>query len=72
MKLVWTRRQPGLIVYAGLAYDHGPSTSTGLREDHMAPVQIWCEEHRCGRRIAFDMFKFRSEAELAMFLLKWS
>jgi hypothetical protein len=43
-----------------------------LEEADMTEVQYWCSVHRCGRRISYDMFKFRNEAEITMFLLKWS
>jgi|688.fasta_scaffold02406_35 hypothetical protein len=71
-KLVWIKKPPSLIIYAALRYDHNDAvTQTGLREDDIAPVQFWCEEHKCGRRMSFNMFKFRTKAELSMFLLKW-
>jgi hypothetical protein len=72
MKLVWQRDTPtSLTLYARLSYDHGPITQTGLRDHDLDPVQDWCVANRCGRRTSFEMFKFRNEAELSMFLLKW-
>jgi len=47
-------------------------TPTGLRSEHLDPVQDWCVQNRCGVRTSFDMFKFRNEKELAMFLLRWA
>ena len=58
-----------LIVY--LEYDHGAITATGLREEHLIPVQQWCEENHCGERISFDMWKFKHKQDLTAFLLKW-
>lgn len=73
MKIVWERDSAyPLIVIARIAYNHGAITTTGLRDTHLDPVQDWCVANKCGRRTAFDTFKFRNEAELAMFLLKWS
>jgi hypothetical protein len=43
----------------------------GLRETDMDPVQLWCEEHDCGKRMSFDTFCFRSKKEMTMFLLRW-
>jgi len=28
--------------------------------------------HDCGRRLSFDLFQFRNEAEVTAFLLRWS
>ena len=72
MKIVWERDAAyPLIIVARIAYDHGPITQTGLREHNLEPIQLWCMHNRCGRRTSFDTFKFRNEAELSMFFLKW-
>jgi hypothetical protein len=44
----------------------------GINEGDMDPIQAWCEEHKCGRRVSFDTFQFKSKKEITMFLLKWS
>ena len=73
MKLAWERYpETPLILYARMSYEHGAITSTGLRSEHLDPVQDWCVQNRCGVRTSFDMFKFRNEKELLMFLLRWS
>ena len=74
MKLVWHRlpEDHRLILCANIHYSHGAITPTGLKESHLDPVQEWCDEHKCGRRISFDMFLFRTEADMTTFLLKWS
>ena len=72
MKIVWERDAAyPLIIVARIAYDHGPITQTGLREHNLEPIQLWCMHNRCGRRTSFNTFKFRNEAELSMFFLKW-
>lgn len=72
MKIVWERdTNKPLILYARIAYDHGPITQTGLRDHDLDPVQDWCVQNRCGRRTSFEQFRFRNEAEISMFLLKW-
>lgn len=72
MKIVWQRDiHAPLILYARISYDHGPVTQTGLREYQLEPIQEWCMLNRCGRRTSFETFRFRNEAELSMFLLKW-
>ena len=72
MKIVWQRdTEKSLVLYARLSYDHGPITQTGLRDHDLDPVQEWCMHNRCGRRTSFEQFRFRNEAEVTMFLLKW-
>ena len=73
MKLAWIepKNQP-TVLYANCAYDHGAVTPTGLREEFLEPVQKWCEENKCGVRISFDMFRFKTREEMTMFLLRWS
>ena len=44
----------------------------GLNEQDMDPIQQWCQEHSCGRRVSFDTFQFKNQAQITMFLLKWS
>ena len=71
-KLVW--REHALrrcTLQALMHYDHDAVTPTGLREEHLIPVQDWCVEHNCGVRTSFDMFKFRNKKEVTAFLLKW-
>jgi len=73
MKLAWeSYPETPLVLYARMAYEHGAVTPTGLRSEHLDPVQDWCVQNRCGVRTSFDMFKFRNEKELAMFLLRWA
>ena len=77
VKLHWIldhhRRYETYAVYhAEVKYDHTENTTmTGLREEHMDPIGHWCEENRCGKRLAFNMFAFKNEAEVTAFMLKW-
>jgi hypothetical protein len=32
----------------------------------------WCLENKCGSRMAYDMFQFKTDAQRTAFLLKWS
>ena len=41
-------------------------------DDLVDQIQHWSETNVCGHRIAWDMWGFRNEKELAFFLLKWS
>jgi hypothetical protein len=44
----------------------------GLKESDMDPIQKWCQDSNCGKRISFDMFQFKTDKQITMFLLKWS
>ena len=44
----------------------------GIGEHDIDPIQRWCKENNCGKRISFDQFQFRNQQELTMFLLRWS
>jgi hypothetical protein len=43
----------------------------GINETDIDPIQEWCEQHNCGKRISFDMIKFKNKKEITMFLLRW-
>jgi hypothetical protein len=43
----------------------------GISEQDMDPIQKWCEEHNCGRRISFDMMQFKNKKQMTLFLLRW-
>lgn len=45
--------------------------TSGLNESDIDPIQKWCEDHNCGRRISFDTFQFKNKKQLTMFLLRW-
>jgi hypothetical protein len=44
----------------------------GLKESDMDPIQKWCQDSKCGKRISFDMFQFSNDKQITMFLLRWS
>lgn len=35
-------------------------------------ISEWSREHKCGVRKAYGTWEFRNEAEITMFLLRWS
>jgi hypothetical protein len=59
-------------VYQAYAESDYSNPGYGLNEDDLDPVQDWCVAHDCGRRLSFDLFQFRNEAEVTAFLLRWS
>ena len=71
VKFRWLEHDYPMVLYANFEYSNGSVTQTGLREEHLIPVQQWCEANRCGRRISFDMFRFKNREQITMFLLRW-
>lgn len=43
-----------------------------LNEETLLPIQEWSDDNKCGLRISFDMFRFKTDAEMTIFLLRWS
>ena len=78
MKIVWIREKSISGMYyltARCSYDdfhEDAVTTTGLRDIHMDPVQDWCVANHCGIRTSFDTFKFHTEKDMTLFLLRWS
>lgn len=73
-KILWIDTARRLTLSGRLrVYGHDKEKSfvTGLNENDIEPIQKWCEEHNCGKRISFDMFRFRNKKEITMFLLRW-
>ena len=70
-KIKW-QRLPGLKLQA-YTDDVAPrGFERGLNESDMDPVQVWTEECRCGTRMSFNVWKFKNEKQITMFLIKWS
>ena len=44
----------------------------GLNESDMDPIQAWSTECNCGTRTSFNVWKFKDEKHITMFLMKWS
>jgi hypothetical protein len=57
----------GTTVY--LLGDALTGTSTHLLLDNIAK---WCSDNKCGRRISYDIFKFKNKKQMTLFLLKWA
>jgi hypothetical protein len=66
------QRLPGLKLQA-YTDDVAPrGFERGLNESDMDPIQAWTEECRCGKRTSFNVWQFKSEKQVTLFLLKWS
>ena len=61
---VWLRFDPDLLIYG----DDG----SGNLEKKLDIIAKWCKTNSCGRRMSYDMWQFKTEAEITMFLLAWS
>jgi hypothetical protein len=74
MKLDWERwsKPEGIWLRVQAHHEHGAITPTGLHEAMLYPVQEWSDQNKCGRRMSFDLWQFKNEKEVSMFLLKWS
>jgi hypothetical protein len=71
VKIIW-ERLPGLQLRARSDTVPPRGRAWGLDEHDIDPIQKWCEEHNCGVRTSFDIFKFRKPSDISMFLLRWS
>ena len=38
----------------------------------MPAMESWCKENNCGHRVEHNIFKFLTEEELTMFMLRWA
>ena len=45
----------------------GPAEDSALRS-----VQEWSELNKCGRRTAYNVWKFKNEDDMTFFLLRWA
>ena len=70
-KIKW-QRLPGLKLQA-YTDDVAPrGFERGHNESDMDPVQVWTPECNCGTRMSFNVWKFKNEKQITMFLIKWS
>lgn len=50
-------------------------TVADLLDDHgslIQDMQEWCQDNDCGYRSSYNEFKFRTEEQLLMFVLRWA
>ena len=67
----WIRR--GMVLTVESRFDDYSDPDYILNEAVMDPIQQWCWQHTpTARRLSFDTFQFKSEADIILFLLKWS
>ena len=59
------------LILIAVQVEIGDQHARGLEENDLKPIQKWSEQTGCGKRTSFDVWRFNTEAELAMFRLKW-
>ena len=71
-KIKW-QRQPGLKLQAYVD-DIRPENrpGRGIRETDMDPGQAWSEECCGGTRMSFNVWLFKNEKQITMFLIRWA
>jgi hypothetical protein len=70
-KIKW-QRLPGLKLQAYVDDILPRGFERGLNESDMDPVQAWSIECNCGIRMSFNVWKFKSEKQITMFLIRWT
>lgn len=71
-KFRWEHYLSGLKHCLAGGFDVAPGYDFYEYDNDMRLIQEWCLENKCGRRVGFDTFKFKSKREMTMFLLRWS
>jgi len=65
------QRLPGLKLQA-YTDDVAPrGFERGLNENDLEPIQTWSEETNCGKRTSFNVWQFKNEKQITMFILRW-
>jgi hypothetical protein len=70
-KIKW-QRLPGLKLQAYVDEIAPRGFEHGLRESDMDPIQEWSQECNCGTRMSFNIWKFKNERQITMFLIRWA
>ena len=66
------QRLPGLKLQAYVDDVQARGFERGLNELDMDPVQAWSDECNCGKRMSFNVWQFKDEKHITMFLMKWA
>ena len=66
------QRLPGLKLQAYTDQIGARGFERGLNESDMDPIQAWSQECNCGTRMSFNVWKFKNEKQITMFLIRWS
>lgn len=41
-------------------------------DEHIAEIVRWSEVTKCGRRMAYNMWQFKTDRDMTAFVLRWS
>ena len=70
MGMKWARNGMELTVISHFSDYSNPAY---INEEIMDPIQKWCWEHMpTVTRMSFDTFRFKHEADITAFLLRWA
>jgi len=75
MRLKWRKLEgKKRTLECSLHYEHNPEvfTPTGLRDEHLDPVLVWCRDNNCGYRTSYNHFAFDTDEQMTMFVLRWA
>ena len=70
-KFKW-KKLPGLRLQAYTDNVNPRGFERGLNETDLEPVQVWSQECHCGIRMSFDLWQFKTEKQITMFLMRWT
>ena len=70
-KIKW-QRLPGLRLQAYVDEIQPRGFERGLNESDMDPIQEWSQTCNCGVRMSFNVWKFKNEKQITMFLIRWT
>jgi hypothetical protein len=66
------QRLPGLKLQAYTDDVQARGFERGLNDLDMDPIQAWTTECNCGIRMSFNVWQFKNEKQITMFLIRWS
>ena len=73
LKITWVKSQRRCSLAARMTIESNSNLiEFGSLTDKLDSIQAWCESNKCGKRVSYDIFQFRTSKELSFFLLRWS
>ena len=66
------QRLPGLKLQAYTDDVQARGFERGLNDLDMDPIQAWSTECNCGTRMSFNIWQFKNEKQITLFLIRWS
>jgi hypothetical protein len=51
--------------------DSPPFPESCLTQKEADAIMEWCMQNDCGVRMSFDMWRFKTQEDMMVFLLKW-